>query len=151
MSRLHLVLGVGCVVHCVAVLPAQEPSVALRDAADQEIQRLRGEVSELTTELQRLETRLEANENLLRELVRERRGMAIMGEADTPLEEIRLAEPLWRSHPTDESGALDIDLSRDRWRKEAPEEMDAWIRPPFRPGPRYHWDTFPSPPHRSGP
>lgn len=150
MSRMYLAAGIGCVVFSAALLSAQEPSAAARDPADQEIQRLRGEVGELTTEVRRLETRLESIEYLLRELVHERRGNLAFGTSDTPLEEIRLAEPPTRSLPSHETPPPGVKSLSEPWRKQMPAEVDAWIRPPFRPGPRYHWNTFPTPPYPSG-
>ena len=103
-------------------------------------------------EADRLEARLAGIEELLRELARQRQPLfAPQQAADAPLETMRLELPFADRPTAYETMPLEAEPGGIQWYDRVPSEVEAWIRPPLRPSPRYHWNTFPAPPYPSGP
>jgi hypothetical protein len=109
-------------------------------------------VNELSQQVKRLEARLAGIEDLLRELARQRQTLfAPQPAADTPLETMRLELPSAERPDDYETSPLGARPKRNQLQDHLPGEATDWIRPPFRPSPRYDWNTFPTPPYPSGP
>jgi hypothetical protein len=142
----------GCVVLSAPVAAAQEPVDTPEQTAAHEVRQLRSEVNELSQQVKRLEARLAGIENLLRKLARQRQPhFSPQPATNAPLETMRLELPAAERPDAYETTPLGAEPKKSQWQDHLPGEATEWIRPPFRPSPRYDWNTFPSPPYPSGP